>query len=138
MLLSIAPALTFYSTSLISQAFLPRASRDSPSSWQTFLVNASGNATSTAILFPLMLSKTRLQWRSPSGRKVYRNLADVVRKTMRRNGIKGLYQGLESQLLKGLVSHGTTMVVKQRVEALFIFLYLALRARSRRLAQQAA
>lgn len=137
MLLSIAPALTFYSTSLISQTFLPRASRENPSSWQTFLTSASGNATSTAILFPLMLSKTRLQWRSPTGRKMYRNLADVFSKTIRKAGVWGLYQGLESQLLKGLVSHGTTMVVKQRVEALFISLYLSLRARSKRLSQAA-
>ncbi|UZJ53181.1 hypothetical protein CBS101457_002501 [Exobasidium rhododendri] len=137
-LLSVSPALTFYLTHIITSAALPKSSRDKPSSLQTFFVNAAGNAGSTALLFPLILSKTRLQWRSPSGRKMYKSLLDVLRKTVKRNGVSGLYQGLESQLLKGLVSHGTTMVVKQRVEALFVTLFLILRARSIRGSRSAA
>lgn len=140
----------------MSRSTLSRTAQEKPTALQTFLVNAAGNATSTAILFPLILSKTRLQWRSPSGKRVYRSLADVLRKTVRRNGVQGrfpgpmrisftassykstiastgLYQGLESQLLKGLVSHGTTMMVKQRVESLFITLFLVLTQRSGRL-----
>lgn len=125
-LLSVTPALTFYLSHLVSRGVLPRSSQEKPSSAQTFFVNATGNAASTAILFPLILSKTRLQWKSPSGKRVYRGLTDVIHKTIRRNGVSGLYQGLESQLLKGLVSHGTTMVVKQRVEALIVSVYLSL------------
>lgn len=131
-LLSVTPALTFYLSHLFARAALPKSAQAKPSSWQTFLVNAAGNSTSTAILFPLILSKTRLQWKSPSGRRVYNSLLDVLRKTVRRSGVAGLYQGLESQLLKGLVSHGTTMVVKQRVEAAFVMLFLAVVQRQKR------
>jgi hypothetical protein len=88
-LLSVSPALTFYLTHVITSAALPKSSREKPSSVQTFLVNAAGNAGSTALLFPLILSKTRLQWRSPSGRKMYKSLMDVLRKTVKRNGIAG-------------------------------------------------
>ncbi len=77
---------------------------------QTFVTSAIGNSISTMIVFPLILCKTRLQWRSPTGRKMYRNLLDVLRKTVKRGGLKGLYQGLDSQLIKGLFSFGTTMV----------------------------
>lgn len=63
---------------------------------------------------------------------MYKNLVDVLRKTIKKNGIKGLYQGLESQLVKGLIGHGMTMMVKQRVEALFITVFLLLRDRARR------
>lgn len=132
-LLSITPALTFSFSHIISRAALSRSAQEKPSAWQTFAVNAAGNSLSTILLFPLILSKTRLQWKSPSGRRMYRSLADVLRKTIKRNGVAGLYQGLESQLLKGLVSHGTTMVVKQRVETLFITLFLVLSQRSGRL-----
>ena len=41
---------------------------------------------------------------------MYRNLLDVLSKTIKRGGLKGLYQGLDSQLIKGLFSFGTTMV----------------------------
>lgn len=97
MLLSVSPALTFYLSHLFTRLALPRSSQDKPSAWQTFLVNAAGNATSTIILFPLILSKTKLQWRSPSGRKMYKSLLDVLRKTTRKNG----YSGEPSQELAG-------------------------------------
>ena len=60
---------------------------------------------------------------------MYRNLLDVLRKTIRRGGIKGLYQGLDSQLIKGLFSFGTTMMVKARIEMWFVMLFLAARRR---------
>lgn len=109
-MLSISPALTFYSTNAVSTMLIPKESRERPSSLQTFVTSAIGNSISTMIVFPLILCKTRLQWRSPTGRKMYRNLLDVLRKTVRRGGLKGLYQGLDSQLIKGLFSFGTTMV----------------------------
>lgn len=109
-MLSISPALTFYSTNAISTLLIPKEKRERPSSLQTFVTSAIGNSISTIIVFPLILCKTRLQWRSPTGRKMYRNLLDVLRKTVRRGGLKGLYQGLDSQLIKGLFSFGTTMV----------------------------
>lgn len=109
-MLSISPALTFYSTNAVSTLLIPKERREKPSSLQTFVTSAIGNSISTMIVFPLILCKTRLQWRSPSGRKMYRNLLDVLRKTIRRGGLAGLYQGLDTQLLKGLFSFGTTMV----------------------------
>ncbi|SJX64899.1 related to ANT1-Peroxisomal transporter of adenine nucleotides (ATP, AMP)-member of the mitochondrial carrier family (MCF) [Sporisorium reilianum f. sp. reilianum] len=133
-LLSISPALTFYSTNAISRVLIPKESRDKPSSLQTFVTSALGNSVSTMIVFPLILCKTRLQWRSPTGRKMYRNLLDVLRKTVRKGGVRGLYQGLDSQLIKGLFSFGTTMMVKARIETLFVLLYLAVRNRRAALA----
>ncbi|KAJ9474599.1 putative Peroxisomal adenine nucleotide transporter 1 (putative) [Pseudozyma hubeiensis] len=128
-LLSISPALTFYSTNAVSTLLIPKDKREKPSSLQTFVTSAIGNSISTFIVFPLILCKTRLQWRSPTGRRMYRNLLDVLRKTVKRGGVKGLYQGLDSQLIKGLFSFGTTMMVKARIEALFVMLYLAIRSR---------
>ena len=109
-LLSIVPALTFYLTNFLSRSFLPTSAQQRPNALQTFATSAGGNALATLLVFPLILSKTRLQWKSPSGKRVYRNLVDVVRKTVRRGGWKGLYQGLNSQLIKGFLSHGVTMV----------------------------
>ncbi|TKY88763.1 hypothetical protein EX895_002394 [Sporisorium graminicola] len=128
-LLSISPALTFYSTNAISTLLIPKHKREKPSSLQTFVTSAIGNSISTIIVFPLILCKTRLQWRSPTGRKMYRNLLDVLRKTVKKGGIAGLYQGLDSQLIKGLFSFGTTMMVKARIETLFVLLYLSVRNR---------
>lgn len=116
-MLSISPALTFYSTNAVSTLLIPKDKREKPSSLQTFVTSAIGNSISTIIVFPLILCKTRLQWRSPTGRKMYRNLLDVLSKTVKRGGLKGLYQGLDSQLIKGLFSFGTTMVSPPHLSA---------------------
>ncbi|EPQ26759.1 uncharacterized protein PFL1_05738 [Pseudozyma flocculosa PF-1] len=129
-LLSISPALTFYSTNAFSSLLIPKARRAKPTSVEVFVTSALGNSVATMIVFPLILCKTRLQWRSPTGRRMYTSLIDVVRKTFKRGGLKAFYSGLDTQLLKGLVSHGTTMTVKQRIETLFVLAFLALRRRS--------
>ncbi|CEH14030.1 mitochondrial carrier protein [Ceraceosorus bombacis] len=113
-LLSSQPAITFYVSSLLSRVLIPRSSRDKPTATQVFFVNALGSTASTLALYPLILSKSRLMWRSPSGRRQYRNLLDVIRKTVRRSGVKGLYQGWESQITKGLFKY---VVVVEEGEA---------------------
>lgn len=72
-----------------------------------------------------MLAKTRLQVH----RKRAKEAADKGSKELtedepsiltiwedaiKKDGAHGLYQGLEAQLLKGFVSQGVTMMVKQR------------------------
>jgi hypothetical protein len=71
MLLSSSPALTFYVSALLTRAAIPRARRAAPSAAQVFVVNALGSSVSTMVLYPLILSKSRLMWRSPSGRRQY-------------------------------------------------------------------
>lgn len=133
-LLSISPAMTFYLTNVFTRLLLPRSSRDSPNSAQIFLTSALGTAASTTILYPLIIAKTLLQYRDPSGRRMYRNLLDVFAKVTKRRGVSGLYQGLESQLTKGVLSYGVTMVVKSRVEDAMVAMYVA--AKRRQLAQR--
>jgi hypothetical protein len=55
-----------------------------------------------------------MQFKSPTGRALYRSQFDVFRKTIARQGIAGLYQGVESQLLKGFFSEGVKLLVKDR------------------------
>jgi len=88
----------------------------------------------SAACYPLILTKTRLQWKSPSGKLLYRNMTDVLVKTIKRSGIRGLYVGLQTrtlclhyfnlcfdadvgfipEIIKGFIGQGVTMVVKQR------------------------
>ncbi|KAK0537663.1 hypothetical protein OC834_000716 [Tilletia horrida] len=118
-LLSITPALTFYFTHAYMRVFIPRRFRDKPLPAQTFITSALGNATATLVVFPLILAKSRLQ----SGKRGYKSLPDVIRSVVRRQGVQGLYAGLETQLAKGFLSQGTTMLVKDRVEAAIVTWY---------------
>lgn len=126
-LLSITPALTFGFTNIFNRLLVPRASRGAPNPAQIFVTSALGNAASTTMLYPLIIAKTLLQYRDSSGKRMYRNLVDVVVKVARRMGIKGLYQGLESQLTKGIIAHGVTMMLKSRVEEAMVALFIVVK-----------
>jgi solute carrier family 25 (peroxisomal adenine nucleotide transporter), member 17 len=86
-----------------------------------------------AILYPLILAKTRLQARKRSLSELPTNtsikaqpsltsvLMDAylgqypdVQKGKREGGMKGLYQGLEMQTLKGFLNQGVTFLIKGR------------------------
>lgn len=64
------------------------------------------------LLYPLLLAKTRLQ-SSRRGTQTH-NMFDVWDDAIKRGGISGLYQGLETQLVKGFLNQGLAMMIKQR------------------------
>jgi len=77
------------------------------------------SSSATTCLYPLMLAKTRIQTaRSSSSpestRKETVTVLQIWQTTLEREGLKGLYQGLEVQVLKGVVSQGVTLMIKTR------------------------
>ncbi|KAK4332402.1 Peroxisomal adenine nucleotide transporter 1 [Rhodotorula toruloides] len=112
-ILSINPAITFYGFAALKR-LLPKKNREHPTPAQTFLCGALASAIASALTYPLILAKTRMQFKSPTGRALYRSQFDVFRKTIAKQGVAGLYQGVESQLLKGFFSEGVKLLVKDR------------------------
>ncbi|PCH35740.1 hypothetical protein WOLCODRAFT_55387, partial [Wolfiporia cocos MD-104 SS10] len=86
-----------------------------------FVDGACANALALMILYPLVLAKVRVQaWRGEDGP----SMLDVWRAAHARRGGAGLYDGLAVQLVKGFVSQGVTMMVKQRIEQMIVRMYL--------------
>lgn len=122
--LSLNPAITMFLFQLY-RSIAARSGRSSalgtPSSSSSFLGAAFSNSLSTWLLYPLMLAKTRLQvyrkrvreeTKEPSGSEP--SMVTIWGNAIRKDGPKGLYQGIEAQITKGFVSQGVTMMVKQR------------------------
>ena len=113
--LCLTPALTFLFMQLINHLRLPRKS-SSPSSQSAlgaFLSGATANALAITMLYPLLLAKVRVQAsRARSGHVP--SMTDVWAAALRSEGWRGLYAALGAQILKGFVSQGVTMLVKQR------------------------
>lgn len=78
----------------------------------------SSNCIASAITYPLILAKTRLQFKS-SGRRLYKSNLDVFVKTFKKQGLLGLYSGIEGQILKAFLSEGLKMLIKQRLVVTF-------------------
>ncbi|KAI0628360.1 mitochondrial carrier domain-containing protein [Trametes polyzona] len=120
--LCLTPALTLLLFRLLSRLRLTRNTKASSSSVGAFFSGATANALATAILYPLLLAKVRVQAsRKQPGRTM--SMADVWIDAVQAEGWAGLYQGLAAQLVKGFVSQGVTMLVKQRIERAVVRLY---------------
>ena len=95
-----------------------------PSTVSSFFGAAFSNAVATWLLYPLMLAKTRLQVHRKRVKEAEKastqvdgtdvSMLTIWEDALRKEGPGGLYQGLEAQLLKGFVSQGVTMMIKQR------------------------
>jgi len=119
------PAITLFLFQAFRR-FLPAKTRQNPTPIQGFIGGALSNSIAVCILYPLMLAKTRAQVLpgSASGR----NLVSILKNAYNRDGLSGLYQGLEAQVLKGFLSQGLTIMVKQRIECVMLYLYLQVRS----------
>ncbi|KAE9404742.1 mitochondrial carrier [Gymnopus androsaceus JB14] len=114
-----------------------------PTPMEAFFGGAISNSFAVAILYPLILSKTRLQAsrkssstlpQSPTlrtvmldayyGRYPHHGSHPASKSDSRVAGIKGLYQGLDMQILKGFFNQGVTFLVKGRIEQLIVQAYV--------------
>lgn len=115
--LALLPSLTLYIHSALLRILVPTQLRSHPPGHVTFLLGALSNALATLPLYPLVLIKALSQ--SGAGRRKCKSKEDgglikAAQKIVQAEGIAGLYKGLEGQLLKGLVSQGVMMLIKQR------------------------
>ncbi|KAJ3983819.1 mitochondrial carrier domain-containing protein [Lentinula detonsa] len=119
-----------------------------PTPLEAFFGGAVSSSVAVALLYPLILSKTRLQAAHKSTSSSENTHSTVSAPTLisimldayegRYNrertqkwdgnegvaGIQGLYQGLEMQILKGFLNQGVTFLVKGRIEQLIIQTYM--------------
>ena len=115
--LALLPSLTLYIHSLLLRHFLPARHQAHPPGLATFLLGAASNALATIPLYPLVLIKALSQSGAGDRKgksKSRRGVVWTAQNIYGQEGIAGLYKGLEGQLLKGLVSQGVMMLVKQR------------------------
>jgi len=116
---------------LLQRALIPPQHIQHPTAVQSFLTAATASSVASALTYPLILAKTRLQFRSPSGKSVYRSNLHVFARTLRKQGVRGLYAGLEGQLVKGFLSEGLKQTLKARLEMVIVLAYgLMLRSRA--------
>nr|POF06946.1 peroxisomal adenine nucleotide transporter 1 [Quercus suber] len=135
-ILTLNPAITFAVDKFLRKT-VPRRHRDTPQT--TFLLAAISKVIATSATYPVMLAKSRAQAISPSAEgkgaekeaaapsvlsramSVFRILQAQkaiflsLRQIYRTEGLQGLYSGLSAEVLKGFLSHGTTMMVKDQI-----------------------
>ncbi|KAF2085537.1 mitochondrial carrier [Saccharata proteae CBS 121410] len=146
LVLTVNPALTFLLHETLLRLLVKREDRSNPGSRTTFLLAALSKVVASTITYPFSLAKTRaqvgssgptdedrpesLQEKSDDDPAVKRRkkagratIFSSILQIAREEGLKGLYQGLSGEVLKGFFSHGLTMLLKERVHSLIIQVY---------------
>ncbi|KAF9358506.1 hypothetical protein BGX26_001601 [Mortierella sp. AD094] len=124
------------------------AAAASLTSLQIFFISAFSKATASFLTYPLILTKTKLQTKSeeeedsatattgegaeggsePAEKrtKKFNGISDVLKTVIKDKGIAGLYTGCQGQVIKGFFSFGLMYMIKDRVVAWMLTLFLAI------------
>lgn len=144
-LLSVNPSLTYYFYQILKVIFIRgnrgmtkaqrQRRRDNPTSFEVFFFSASAKTLATLITYPLILVKTQMQVKAADNKKnggtgsvsllgTFKDL--VTPKNGKSGGLAHLYQGARGQVLKGFFSQGITMLTKDQISRLIIYIYFVI------------
>ena len=124
--LSINPSLTYYFFQALKANLIPYKRRDNPTGGELFLYSALAKSLAGLITYPYILAKTRLQVKSDGGKTKARSASQMVVDTVKKEGVLGLWEGCQGQILKGFFSQGITMLIKDKIARLLIYIYFLL------------
>lgn len=140
LVLTLNPSVTFLLNQRLAARIIPALEEDVPVAWVAFVLAALSKSVATALTFPFQMAKTRLQIpsvdldaeqeneekaREPRRQRAKRHtllarlfavfdrtIFGMVLRLIKTEGLRGLYDGMEGELLKGFFSHGLTMLTK--------------------------
>ncbi len=83
----------------------------------------------TIVTQPLIVAKVCLQSKPPPDRKgkPFRSFGEVMKHIIDHEGPLALFRGIGPQILKGLLVQGILMMIKERMELLFVVLFAYIR-----------
>ncbi|KAI1076517.1 mitochondrial carrier [Whalleya microplaca] len=88
-----------------------------PSTFATGIMGATSGAFGASVVYPLNVLRTRLQTQGTSMHPArYTGIWDVARKTIRNEGVRGLYKGLMPNLLKVAPALSITWMVYENAK----------------------
>ncbi|KAF9381246.1 hypothetical protein CPB97_007878 [Podila verticillata] len=163
-ILSINPSITYFLFETIKKLLVKRQTKAAGTgasksvlaqaatltSLQIFFISACSKAIASFLTYPLILTKTKLQTKvdeeddqgseGAGGAKEkkthFNGISDVVRTVVRDKGIAGLYTGCQGQVVKGFFSFGLMYMIKDRVVAWMLALFLTLHNMRHRVADK--
>ena len=88
-----------------------------PSTFATGIMGATSGAFGASVVYPLNVLRTRLQTQGTSMHPArYTGIWDVANKTVRNEGVRGLYKGLMPNLLKVAPALSITWMVYEKAK----------------------
>ncbi|KAI9468168.1 hypothetical protein LPJ78_002000 [Coemansia sp. RSA 989] len=137
MLLCANPAITYGVFEKVKSMLLQDRPNQYLSSAEAFWAGALSKTLATVITYPYIMAKVRLQWR-PSKQElaaggqdiIYTSSADVLHKVMKREGVAGWYKGMQTQIIKAVITQALMLMIKESFTLQILRLFVLLRRRS--------
>lgn len=139
LVLVVNPSITYGAYERLRVVFFHGRAKLAP--WEAFALGAMSKALATIATQPLIVAKVGLQSRPPPARqgKPFKTFGEVMAYIVENEGLLSLFKGIGPQITKGLLVQGILMMIKERMEILFIVLFAYLRRlRHEKLAKAAA
>ncbi|KAH6624602.1 mitochondrial carrier domain-containing protein [Chaetomium sp. MPI-SDFR-AT-0129] len=145
LVLTLNPSLTFFLQQALRRVLLSRGrgkqggkntDTDDLSAATTFFLAAASKVVATAVTYPFLVAKARMQVSTGAdgkggegdeeeGKKKRGNIFATVWRIGKAEGVSALYDGISGELLKGFFSHGTTMLAKDVIHRFIVQVYMA-------------
>jgi Mitochondrial carrier protein len=143
LVLTLNPSLTFFLFETLKRLLLPRSRRENPPASATFFLAAISKACASSVTYPFSLAKARAQAGMRREREddkdIGGNLDEEANRAAARlttfgtlltvartEGVRGMYEGLELEIVKSFFSHGCTMLAKQAIHRFLVQAYYVL------------
>lgn len=95
-------------------------------SLEFFVMGAIAKAVATVFTYPLQIAQSRLRAQKATGKdKQYHNTADCIMKVARKDGIKGLFKGMEAKLWQTVLTAAFQFLTYEKTQALVFALLLS-------------
>jgi hypothetical protein len=112
------PSITYFVFEKVKSIYMRAQKKPNLTGLEVFLFSALSKSIATMITYPFIFLRTRMIGNKEGKQKgMIQTLKDVIQK----DGVLGLYKGMQSQLIKGFFNQGIMYMIKD-----YVATYLAL------------
>ncbi|KAJ2507397.1 hypothetical protein IWW47_001124 [Coemansia sp. RSA 2052] len=138
MLLCSNPAITYGVFEKIKSVLLRDRQSQALTAGEAFWAGALAKTLATVVTYPYIMAKVRLQWRPSKEEReqagdsvVYKSSADVLGKVLRAEGFSGWYRGMQTQIIKAVITQALMLMIKESFSMQVVRLFALLGRGSR-------
>eukprot|EP00246_Nothoceros_aenigmaticus_P004276 TRINITY_DN15762_c0_g1_i1.p1 TRINITY_DN15762_c0_g1~~TRINITY_DN15762_c0_g1_i1.p1 ORF type:complete len:487 (+),score=49.01 TRINITY_DN15762_c0_g1_i1:81-1541(+) len=114
-------AATFYSYELLKQKWKEKCGIEELELWPSLVVGAAAGAISTTLTYPLEMARKQISMGAlPLPSVGYSNMLQALREISSREGFRGLYRGLEVELVKVAPYTAISFAVYELTKRVFV------------------
>ncbi|CEP14590.1 hypothetical protein [Parasitella parasitica] len=112
------PSITYFVFEKVKSIYMRAQNKSSLSGLEVFLFSALSKSIATMITYPFIFLRTRMIGHKEGKQK---GMVETLKHVIAKDGILGLYKGMQAQLIKGFFNQGIMYMIKD-----YVATYLAL------------